>query len=342
VAITVNNHSVKHYLKYDTLNSSPRLAHLLPRELAYRYHALPVAQDGNQITVAMANPDDVEAREAIIHTLGSKTCVVSADPYEIDKLITELWSNGCQTKMNILAWAPTDTIATEIAPLANGVASLLNTDLNKFQTTDQGLNAYKLLADEAEREKADLIIFKGPGQSLLKRLILEPQENKLVDLVSASLLVARGPRWPLKRILLVIRNEATDQDAVDWVIRLAHPSDAEVTVLPLITPGPQMYRYDNRMQYSLSSLLSTDCSFGRKLRWIAHRLVDWDIEGTLRLREEPPFWQIRCEAIEGDYDMVIIANEPPNRVWRWLLGELVNPLLSWADRPILIAKPLLH
>ena len=338
--IKVDNHSASHYLKYDTLNSSPRLAHLLPRELAYRYHALPVAQIGNRITVAMANPDDVEAREAIIHTLGSTTCLVSADPYEIDKLIAELFSNGGQTQLNVLAWAPSDTIAVEVAPFANGVAHLLGADLNHYHTTIQGQEAYKMLADEAERGKADLIIFRGPGQSLLKRLILEPQENKLVDLVSASLLVARGPRWPLKKILLVIRNEATDQDAVDWVIRLAHPSSAEVTVLPLITPGPQMYQHDHRMQYNLSSLLSTDCSFGRKLRWIARRLVDWGVEGTLRLREEPPFWQIRCETIEGNYDMVIIANEPPNRVWRWLLGELVNPLLSWADRPVLIAKPL--
>jgi hypothetical protein len=42
--------------------------------------------------------------------------------------------------------------------------------------------------------------------------------------------------------------------------------------------------------------------------------------------------------IEGNNDLIVIATEPTNRLRRWMVGELVNPLLSWADRPVLIAK----
>jgi hypothetical protein len=41
---------------------------------------------------------------------------------------------------------------------------------------------------------------------------------------------------------------------------------------------------------------------------------------------------------EGNYDLVIFGAETHQAISRWVLGQLVNPLLSWADRPVLIAK----
>ena len=68
------------------------------------------------------------------------------------------------------------------------------------------------------------------------------------------------------------------------------------------------------------------------------RLVDWQIEGKLRLRDEPVDQQVRCEVAEGNYDLVIFGAETHQAISRWVWGQLVNPLLSWADRPVLIAK----
>ena len=51
------------------LAAKPLVARRLPAELARRFHALPIAEDNGRITVAMADPDDVVARQAIASAL---------------------------------------------------------------------------------------------------------------------------------------------------------------------------------------------------------------------------------------------------------------------------------
>ena len=54
-----------HPLSLSHLQANPQVAHMLPSELAYRYHALPVAMDGERLTVAMAHPEDEMACQAL-------------------------------------------------------------------------------------------------------------------------------------------------------------------------------------------------------------------------------------------------------------------------------------
>ena len=46
------------YLTLDELTADRELARRLPPDLAWRYHALPLAEDNGRVTVAMADPDD--------------------------------------------------------------------------------------------------------------------------------------------------------------------------------------------------------------------------------------------------------------------------------------------
>ena len=56
------NGSKQKHLRLDDLMVNLKLARRLPAKLAFRHHALPVAQEKGHITVAMANPDDEMAR----------------------------------------------------------------------------------------------------------------------------------------------------------------------------------------------------------------------------------------------------------------------------------------
>lgn len=58
------------YLARDQQATEPDLAQRLPPHVAMRYHALPLAEDNGRITVAMADPDDADAREAIVAARG--------------------------------------------------------------------------------------------------------------------------------------------------------------------------------------------------------------------------------------------------------------------------------
>jgi len=93
------------------------------------------------------------------------------------------------------------------------------------------------------------------------------------------------------------------------------------------------------MDQGLPSLLTTDTPLGYKLRQVARHLVDWEVEGTLRLRQGPPDWEIRREVVEGDYDLIAVTVQPRHLSLRWLEGDPIGSLLRWSDRPVLAVKP---
>ncbi len=185
----------------------------------------------------------------------------------------------------------------------------------------------------------DLVIFGEPEQSWLETLLTGQPCGQAIAQAPTSFLLARRPRWPIKSILLILRIEKTDEAAVDWLGRLAQPGKTAVTILPIVPSLPAMYRLGNRVQAGLDVLLSPNTPSGRHLRHIAGQLKQWQIESDLHLRQGEPDWQIRDEVAEGKYDLVLIGAEPRGRIYRFLLGELVGPLLCWIDRPLLVAQP---
>jgi nucleotide-binding universal stress UspA family protein len=185
----------------------------------------------------------------------------------------------------------------------------------------------------------DLIIFGEPEQSWLDMLLFGRCCSQALAQSPTSFLLARRPRWPIHRILLILRFEETDQAAIEWLVRLAQRCAASVTLLPIVPSLPAMYSLGNQIYAGPDVLLSSNTATGQQLRQVAHQLNQNLIEGELRLRQGEPDWQIRDEVIEGNYDLILIGEEPHGRVFRLLMGEIVSHLLSWVERPLLIAKP---
>lgn len=330
------------YLEYNELETIPSIAGLLPRELASRYHALPIAADGTRITVAMANPDDIEARETINTIFGPTVCVVRAEADVIDKLLAEYYQEVSKSPPELLIWIPTKSIPKEVETYADQLANLMSAHLSRFESPNVDNQAYKALISETGHIHADVVILGELEVSVLERLIDGFPEYRLTDQLPSSLLVVRQPHWPLKHILLILRNGAMDESAVDWTVSLAHISGANVTILPLTLHLPDLDDLASPLRGSLDTILTSESTFGKKMRFAAQRLVNSEINGILRLRQEPPTWQIRFELLENEYDLIVINSEPHDELWHWILGELVNPLLSWTDRPVLITKPNLY
>ncbi|MBN1146305.1 MAG: universal stress protein [Anaerolineales bacterium] len=254
----------------------------------------------------------------------------------VEGLLEEIWPKVFSS-LHILAWAP--TAAAGVQPYVEAMRRLLDAHLSWFETTQKDRNAYNALADRAKLLAADLVICLAYQRAWLGGRVTRSLDRSLIDTLPVSVLLPIMPRWPLKRILLAIQDHDFDEIAIVWAIRLAKASGAHVTILPVISPAPVVY---SQMEAALPALLNSDCALGRKLRWAARRLVEWKIESTIHLRREIPGEQIRCEIVEGDHDLIVIPVEPRNLFDRWLLGELISPLLNWADRPILIAKPKLE
>ena len=326
------------YLELESLVVKSRLAGLLPPGMARRYHALPVSKEGEKITVAMADPSDTEARSAVLKTLGPSTYFVKADIHAIDNSLDELWPELSTHSTQILVWTLTNKNVAEVNSYAQHIATLLNSQISQFRFQGARRDAFLSLTNEAERLNANMVLISIPEGSVRKGLSPKLNVDNLFYRMTTSMLVVRNPRWPIKKILLVIRNEEADEAAIDWAVIMARRCDAAITVLPILPPVPLMYAGLSRMRYNLPTLLATDCPLGHKLRQITRRLNEWEIKGTLRLRDETQDFQIRAEVVERDYDLIIIASEPPKRLWNYVIGEFVNSLLDWAEQPVLVAK----
>jgi len=188
------------------------------------------------------------------------------------------------------------------------------------------------------REDCDLILWDQTGRTGWQRLLNRLVDPWMAEQASASLLVVRRPRWPLRNILLIVRADVTDKGALGWVERLARRSGAAVTLLPIVPPFPAMYREGMHVTAALDVLLANQSVAAECFGRYARRLRQRRIRGTLYQHSGEPQQQIRQAVAEANHDLIALAAEPYSRLERWWLGELVGPLLRWADRPMLIVK----
>lgn len=212
------------------------------------------------------------------------------------------------------------------------------TSLLQGQTTYRQATAKDHISSINQAENScDLLIFGEPEQSAIERFLFGPVGRRVARKTSTTILVARQPHWPIRKILLVIRVEETEELAVDWAGRLTRFSDAQLTILPLVPSQPLIYGSGSRLQVGIASLLTPNTPSGKQLRRFLSQLRKWQVNGTLRVRQGDPLWQICWEIDEGKYDLVIIGADQCSRWRRWLFGELVGPLMCRVNRPLLIA-----
>lgn len=317
----------------------PRLASLLPPDIARRCHAVPIAAEGKRITVAMEHPDDPASRQAVVDSLGPDTYVVQANPEEMEHMLNELWPTSTDSSLHFMSWSPNDLIAAEVEPYAQSFAKLMDARLTSIRSVETDQRPFEFLSSEVQHQQADLLIFHCPTTFIPNWLTPNRAENQLIKQIPISLLVARKPRWPLRKILLVLRDSKFDAAAITWVVRVASTSRAAVTVLPIIAPAPPVFAGINIQHRSLIHLLGSTCPLGELLRQVSQNLAEQNIPGTLCLREGTIVEQIRQEVEDCDYDFAVIAADAQRSIIRWMMGELVNPLLNLAQIPTLLARP---
>ncbi len=327
------------YLSLDELTTDPKLARCLPVDLAWRCHALPLAEDGGRMTVAMANPADMEARDAVLAALGRESCLVQGDLLAIDARLSEIWGDDSRRRLRLQVCACPDPLPDELWDYARALGVLLGAHLGRMDTAGE-VNA---LTGAAGRAGCDLVILGKGDHPLIRRLLSRPTAEGALSSQKSdnpfAVLAAQEPRWPLERILLVLCGESADNAAVDWALRLACPSTAAVTVLAVVPPVPAMYHGLSRMEQTLCSLLTTDTALGCQMRQVTRRLAECSLDGTLRLRQGAPNRQICREMVKGDYDLVIMATKPCRWWLRQLKGDPICSLLSWVNRPVLFVEP---
>jgi len=321
------------YLALGELDTDPRIARRLPAELARRLHALPIAEDGDRITVAMADPADETARNALSAALGTATCVVQADQTAIDLRLGEIWPAKPERPLALTVCGASGPAQGEVWAYAQALAALLGGTLQPATTPSD--------LDETVREEdaptGDVLLFDSGQHPWIHRVLArlsaaEPDTPR-------ALLITEQPRWPIRHILVILWGDEADEGAIGWAERIAEPGASTVTVLAVVPPVPAMYRGCARMEQGLPALLSSATPLGCQTRRATQKLVQAGVDCVLRLREGSPDWEVAREVSSGDYDLIIITSRPSPWWRRWLEGDLVGTLLRIAGRPLLVARP---
>ena len=326
------------FLVLDNLTVDPGLAHRLPGELAWRFHALPVAEERGRTTVAMADPDDHLAREAVVAVLGPGTQFVRGNPAAIDSQLAAIWKAkaGCCPEVWLCSF--THPASDQARTYAQSLAYLLDARLRPL---DEG-GATWTLKGQGWLDRCDLLVTPEAGHPRIRELLshLTGQEMPAGHRSTPfGLLVAPEPRWPLQHILLILGGDEADQAAVDWVVCLARRSGSAVTVLAVVPPAPAMYGRRAPMDQGLAALLSSATPLGCQMRQAARRIVEHQVHGTLQLRQGVPDWEIGRELDREEYDLIAVAAAGDPWWRRWLEGDQIASVLRRASQPLLVAKP---
>jgi nucleotide-binding universal stress UspA family protein len=253
--------------------------------------------------------------------------------------LAEVWPVEMRCPVHLLACAQSDPAGDEVWTYAQDIGGLLGAYVNRFHAPLETGIALDTLLEEVTHTVCDLVLLKEPEQSPVERLLLGSVGRRVVERIPTSLLFVRRPRWPLREILLVVQGDEGDDVALDWVVRLARFRAITVTVSSVVPPVPAMYCGMDRMGQGMASLLAGNSALGRQMRWTAQQLAEYRIEHTLRLCQGTPDLEVRREMVGGDHDLVVVSAGCSHQWLRYLMGELVVPMLRWAVQPVLIARP---
>lgn len=195
------------------------LARRLPRRLAYYHLALPIAQDEEDITVAMAYPENLRVVEVIQVALGMPVTPVRSPADDIRRVLDNLWADEGETRQSgLMAWAA--SAEEEVA----------------LEAYSRNLMPALSLGEPLSISQASLVDFiaaVNAARPMLALCAITDLEKcrTLISSVSTSLLLLRGAYAPPRHILHALRGHTPDQRALDWVIPLAQYYKAQITLL---------------------------------------------------------------------------------------------------------------
>ena len=322
------------FLELGLINADSSVMRLLPPEIAFQYHALPVATDGNHITVAMAEPEDQQASKAIQAAIDRPICFIHADPGLIDRQLHHLWPVNTPHPL-LLTWFPEG--ATLIDPFINNLADMLNADLDNIVLPPDESDSIKYLGGVISDRQPDLLIFRASQASRVLRRILKETMQKGVIRLSSFLAVPPSPVWPIRKLLFVLPDNKTRFDlAAGWTEKLAGPSNIQVTILPVLPPIPLCY--GSFLRHNLNAILAGKDQLGLKMRQIADRLAGENIQGAYKLREGDPLTQIENEINASQPDLIIMPFCFHSGCKTWLNADLPRMLFKTLNIPMLFTS----
>lgn len=317
------------FVDLDQIEIDRKVGQMLPAEIAYHYHALPIASDGNQVTIAMACPEDRTACRIVKSLIDAPVFLLQADSDEIVSLLNQLWP---QKFPNLkFLFLSTDENNTQALVFIKKFARSLGAELEQVDSKSHDGDFYQDLACCLQQWKTNLIVFQElkPFQ-MLRMLEKRIRANNLPDM----LILPAAPKMHFHNLLLMTEGKVGSDTGVTWALRLSEIDQVNVNMLPVLPPTPPCY--GSSLQHDLGAIRAGNHPLGKDLRFQSKRLKEKEIKVTCRLRCGDFYDQIREEINSTQPDLIILPAITARGKLEWGFIEALNILYKYINIPILI------
>ena len=317
------------FVDLDQIDIDCKVGHLLPPEIAHRYHALPVASDGTRITIAMACPEDRTACRIVKSLIEAPVFLIQADTDEIDNLLHQLWPQEFN-RLKFLFWS-LDENTHQALSFTKRIARSLGAELEQIDSRSYEGDFYEDLACCLQEWKTDLIVLQAMNPyPMLKKLVKRLRPNSLPDL----LILPQAPKSHFHNLLMVTEGRICSEKGVSWALRLSEIDQVNMNILPVLPPTPPCY--GSLLQHDLVAIETGNHPLGKDLRFQAKRLKEKNIKVTCKLRCGDSYDQIREEMNATQPDLIILPAITAKGKVCWESVDIFNILYKYISIPILI------
>lgn len=294
------------FLSLEDIDLDVELARSLPRRLAYYHLALPIAQDADGITIAMAHPENPNVVRVVEAALEANVIPVQSYAETIRQQLDRIWQvQAPADALRVLSWARTSASLDQSAPYIDGLMSALGRT-----GTDQVV--IERLASEsfADAGAAELVIASTGGDDLPESLFR----------TQASLLFLQDTVPPPRSILHVLRGHNPDYRVFDWLVPLARHNAAEVTLLMGVDGSGR-----RPLVSELSVILMAQDKRHAHIAECRRTLAEAGIAGQLKIRQETLLAAVEHQLHDHRYDLVAMAAEAygdfAHQIWNIVRGQ---------------------
>jgi nucleotide-binding universal stress UspA family protein len=208
-----------------------------------------------------------------------------------------------------------------------------------FATNLRRGHAAEQILDEAADWQADLIVIGQLGRRGLTRFIMGGTATRIVQYARCSVLLVKGQRSALQRILVCTAGGEPGLRAVEVAGRLAAHTQALVTVLHVMSQVALTEKdYQPELEAPAEDLIARHTREGAHLEAALNTLNSVGVSGAARVRHGLVVDEIAAEARDGDYDLLVIGAHLARGLARWLLDDVTAHVLEETHLPILVVR----
>ncbi|MBI3244330.1 MAG: universal stress protein [Chloroflexi bacterium] len=226
--------------------------------------------------------------------------------------------------------------------LGSALARLAGAEATHFRVSDG--DPVEQILTESARGSFDLIVIGTRSGRGLAKLFLGSTSSRLAKQSSLPLLIAKGRRESVKRILICTGGERPGESCASWGGRVAAWTGASVTVLHVMS---QLALARNAkledLQDSAEEAIAQSTREGQHLQKLMGLVREGGATGDVgpKIRHGLVLDEIIAEIEEGDYDLLVIgAHHPPTGdLWRrLLLDDVADQIIRECPRPVLVVR----